>query len=143
LAVSYDKIGNVLVDQGHVPEALKSYQAAHDVFDRLAKADPGNAGWQSDLAVSYSSIGNVLMAQGYLPEALKSYHASHDLLGVAKADPGNAGWQSHLAVSYSNIGDALVAQGQVPEALNPMRRASRSATARPRPILATPTGRAV
>ena len=38
----------------------------------LAKADPGNAGWQRDLSVSYNKIGDVLVAQGNLPEALKS-----------------------------------------------------------------------
>jgi tetratricopeptide (TPR) repeat protein len=107
----------VLVAQGNLSEALKSYQAGLAVG--LAKADPGNAGWQRDLAVSYSNIGDALVAQGHLPEALKSYQASHDIVDrLAKAVPGNAGWQSDLAASYSNIGDALVAQ-----------RASRSATA--------------
>jgi hypothetical protein len=48
---------------------------ATNEFDRLAKSDPGNAGWQRDLSVSYEKIGDVLVAQGNLPEALKSYAA--------------------------------------------------------------------
>jgi len=43
------------------------------IAERLAKTDPGNAGWQCDLAVSYERIGDVRRAQGNLPEALKSY----------------------------------------------------------------------
>ena len=47
------------------------------LFERLAKSDAGNAGWQRDLSVSYNKIGDVLVAQGALGEALKSYRDSH------------------------------------------------------------------
>jgi tetratricopeptide (TPR) repeat protein len=73
LSVSYNKIGDVLVAQGNLPEALKSYRDELAIADRLAKADPGNAGWQRDLSVSYNKLGDVLVALGNLPEALKSY----------------------------------------------------------------------
>ena len=43
--------------------------------DRLAKSDPGNAGWQHDLSVSYEKVGDVQVAQGYLPAALDSSRA--------------------------------------------------------------------
>ena len=69
--MSYNKIGEVLVAQGNLPEALKSYRDGLAIRDRLAKADPGNAGWQRDLSVSYDRVGDVLVAQGNLPEALK------------------------------------------------------------------------
>ena len=99
--MSYDKVGDVLVAQGNLPEALKSYPRRLAISDRLAKADPGNAGWQRDLSVSYDRVGDVLVAQGNLPDALKSYPrrlAISDRL--AKSDPGNAGWQRDLSVSY-------------------------------------------
>ena len=51
--MSYDKVGDVLVAQGNLPEALKSYRDSLAIADRLAKADPGNADWQRDLSVSY------------------------------------------------------------------------------------------
>ena len=48
-------------------------------MDRLAKSDPGNAGWQRDLSVSYNKIGNVQKAQGDLAGALKFYRGQpHD-----------------------------------------------------------------
>jgi hypothetical protein len=63
-------------------------------FDRLAKADPGNAGWQRDLSVSHDKIGDVQFKQGDLTAALTSYQASLAIRDrLAKADPGNAGWQ--------------------------------------------------
>ena len=42
----------------------------------LAKADPGNAGWQRDLSVSHGKIGDVQRAQVDLAAALASYQAS-------------------------------------------------------------------
>jgi hypothetical protein len=42
----------VLVAQGNLPEALKSFRDGLAIRDRLAKADPGNAGWQFDLVIS-------------------------------------------------------------------------------------------
>ena len=118
LSVSYDRIGDVLVAQGNLPEALKSFRDGLAIRDRLARTDPGNAGWQRDLSVSYDRIGDVLVAQGNLPEALKSFR---DQLAIAdrlaRTDPGNAGWQRDLSMSYEKVGDVLVAQGNLPEAL--------------------------
>ena len=122
LSVSYERVGDVLVAQGNLPEALKAFRDCLAIRDRLAKADPGNAGWQRDLSVSYERVGDVLVAQGNLPEALKAFRdglAISDRL--AKADPGNAGWQRDLSVSYNKVGDVLVAQGNLPEALKAFR----------------------
>jgi hypothetical protein len=35
------------------------------MFDRLAKADPGNAGWQRDLIVSYTKLAGAFPGQGW------------------------------------------------------------------------------
>ena len=37
--------------QGNLAGALKSYQNSLAIADRLAKADPNNAGWQHDLGI--------------------------------------------------------------------------------------------
>jgi tetratricopeptide (TPR) repeat protein len=90
--------------QGNLPEALKSYRDSLAIADRLAQADPGDAGWQRDLAVAYNRVGDVLVAQGNLPEARKSYRDSLAIVDrLAKVDPGNAGWQRDLAVSYGRV----------------------------------------
>ena len=107
--------GDYQVNRGALRLALDAYSSGLAIADRLAKADPGNAGWQRDLSVSYSKIGEVLVAQGNLPEALKTYRDSLAIADrLAKADPGNAGWQRDLSVSYAKVGDVLVAQGNSP-----------------------------
>ena len=122
LSVAYDEVGDVLVAQGNLPEALKSFRASHDTLDRLAQADPNNAGWQRDLSISQEKVGNVLVAQGNLPEALTSFRASLAIRErLAQADPGNAQWQRDLSISQEKVGDVLVAQGNLPEALTSFR----------------------
>jgi hypothetical protein len=51
--VSYNKIGDVLVAQGNLAEALKSFRDGLAIRERLAQSDAGNAGWQFDLVVSH------------------------------------------------------------------------------------------
>ncbi len=122
LSVSHNKIGDVLVAQGNLAQALESYRASLAIFERLAGADPGNAGWQRDLSVSHDKIGDVLVAQGNLAQALESYRASLAITErLAGADPGNAGWQRDLSVSHDKIGDVLVAQGNLAQALESYR----------------------
>ena len=118
VALCHDRIGDVQQAQGDLAAALTSYQASLAIAERLAKADPGNAGWQRDLSVSHNNIGDVQQAQGDLAAALTSYQASLAIAErLAKADPGNAGWQRDLSVSQDNIGDVQQAQGDLAAAL--------------------------
>jgi tetratricopeptide (TPR) repeat protein len=117
-AVYLIQAGDMWLTSGNSAAALTSYQASHDIFERLAKADPGNAGWQRDLSVSHNRIGDVQQAQGNLAAALTSYQASLAIRErLAKADPGNAGWQRDVSVSQDNIGDVQQAQGDLAAAL--------------------------
>jgi tetratricopeptide (TPR) repeat protein len=122
LAAGFQEVGHVLVAQGNLTKALKSYRDSLAIMERLAKADPNNADWQRDLSISSRKIGDVLVAQGNLTEALKSYR---DALTIAErlvnADPNNADWQHNLSVSYGKVGNALVAQGNLTEALKSYR----------------------
>ena len=45
-------IGDVQSAQGDLSGALKRYRDGLDIIEKLAKQDPGNAGWQRDLSVS-------------------------------------------------------------------------------------------
>jgi tetratricopeptide repeat protein len=90
----------VQVAQGDLAGALASYRDSLVIRERLAKSDPGNAGWQRDLSVSYNKIGDVQRAQGDLAGALTSYRDSLVLFDrLAKSDHGNTGWQRDLSVS--------------------------------------------
>jgi len=62
--------------QGDLAAALISYQASLDILERLAKADPGNAGWRRDLSASHIKIGDVQQAQGdQLPARPQRWHS--------------------------------------------------------------------
>ncbi len=122
LLVSYDRVGDVLVAQGNLSEALKSFRDGLAIRDRLARADLDNAGCQRDLSISYDRVGEVLVAQGNLPEALQSFRdglAIRDRL--ARADVDSASGQRDLSMSYDRVGDVLMAQGNLPEALKCFR----------------------
>jgi tetratricopeptide (TPR) repeat protein len=100
LAASFDRLGDVQVAQGNLSGALKSYEDALTIANRLAQSDPGNAGWRHDLSVSSEKMGDVHVAQGDLAGALTSYSDSLAIMGrLAQSDPGNAEWQRDLSVS--------------------------------------------
>jgi predicted negative regulator of RcsB-dependent stress response len=121
----FDNVDNdVLVAQGNLPDALAAYKAALAIAERLAKADPENAGWQRDLSVSHEKIGDVLVAQGNLPDALAAYKAALAIAErLAKADPENAGWQRDLAISNERLGDICLQQENPVEARQAFERA--------------------
>jgi tetratricopeptide (TPR) repeat protein len=93
LSVAYDGVGDVLVAQGKLDDALMAYRDGLAIRERFATADRSNTQWQSDLAVSYVRVGDgdpcprcgvpmeihehtsvdTLMRQGKLDEALKAY----------------------------------------------------------------------
>ncbi len=57
LSVSFDRLGDVLVAQGNLPEALRAFPDGLAIRERLARSDPDNAGWQRDVAVSHGKLG--------------------------------------------------------------------------------------
>jgi tetratricopeptide (TPR) repeat protein len=117
-AVLLNEIGDVLVAQGDLSGALESYRASLAIIERLAEADPNNAGWRRDLSVSHNNIGDVLVAQGDLSGALESYRASLAIAErLVETDPNNAGWRRDLSVSYERIGDLEDARGDIVAAI--------------------------
>jgi tetratricopeptide (TPR) repeat protein len=118
LSVAYDEVGDVLVAQGNLPEALRSFRDGLAIAERLAKTEPDNADSQRNLSVVYISIGNTLMAQGNLPAALQSFRDGLAIAErLARVVPNNAGWQRNLSASYGRIGEVLRAQGDLAAAL--------------------------
>ena len=93
-------------------------EATRRALQRLAAADPSNAGWQRDLSVSQEKIGDVLLAQGDLAGALRAFRESLAVRErLAAADPSNAGWQRDLSVSLTQMAQLHERQGDRAEAL--------------------------
>ena len=88
----------MLVAHGNLAEALQSYRASRDIRERLAKSDPGNAGWQRDLAVSYAKIANVSIKAGETAEARQALAAGRAvLLQLLAQHPDHPQWKQDLA----------------------------------------------
>jgi len=118
LSVAYEEIGDVLVAQDKLPEALRAYRDGVVIKEQLAKVEPTNAVRQRDLEVAYGKIGDLLVAQNNVAEALRFYRdglAIRDWL--AKRDLSNAGLQRELASSYDKVGDLLMREGNLDRAL--------------------------
>ncbi|MFZ1093303.1 MAG: hypothetical protein WAN75_29480 [Xanthobacteraceae bacterium] len=70
----------MLVAQGDLTAALQAYRDSLGIRERLAKADPGNAGWQRDLSVSYDSSPHGVagfLSRSALTDGLFSRGSSH------------------------------------------------------------------
>jgi tetratricopeptide (TPR) repeat protein/class 3 adenylate cyclase/tRNA A-37 threonylcarbamoyl transferase component Bud32 len=118
-ATMLSNLGDVLVAQGKLQEALEAYQRDLAISKRLTEQDKTDSGWQGDLAVSYAKVGDVLVAQGKLQEALEAYQQSLTIFKrSAEQDESNTGWQRDLSVSYDRVGDVLLAQGKLQDALD-------------------------
>ncbi len=118
LAVSHDKVGEVLQAEGNLPAAQRSYESALAIRERLAKQDPGNADWQRDLAFGHDRVGEVLRFAGKFPEAQRSFEsaAGHPAERLTRQDPKNAEWQADLATSYDKVGNMQRHEAKLVEA---------------------------
>jgi hypothetical protein len=94
----------VLVAQGNLPEALKSFRDSLAIADRLAKADPGNAGWQHDLAISYGRVATTEAQTGARDQALSAFRRGRDIIAMLRAaSPDNPTLPNDLAWFDSQI----------------------------------------
>jgi hypothetical protein len=88
----------VQVAQGKLADALAAYQARLAIAERLAKSDPGNAGWQRDLAVSYSKLAEMSRRSNEPDKALAALRQGQVIMDrLTKLSPDNAGWKADLA----------------------------------------------
>jgi tetratricopeptide (TPR) repeat protein len=115
-------LGDILIERGDLPGALRSYRDGLSIAQASAGSDSANLDAQRDLSASFDRVGEVQVAQGDLPGALGSYG---DGLSIAKklaqADPANGNWQRDLTVFLDRIGDVQLAQGDLPGALTSYR----------------------
>ncbi len=71
--------------QGNLTDALAAYQAALAIRERLAKADPANAGWQRDVASSYGRVAMVEAQRENRERALAGYRHGREIIKVLRA----------------------------------------------------------
>ena len=122
LSISFNKVGDILKEQGDLDGALRSYRDDLQIAQRLAQADPSSAQAQRDLSVSFDNVGNILKEQGDLDGALRSYKDSLQIRQrLVQADPSSAQAQRDLSISFEKVGNILKEQGDLDGALRSHR----------------------
>jgi tetratricopeptide (TPR) repeat protein len=147
LAVSHERLGDVLVAQGNLADALETFRRGVAVVEQLAAASeapvtaedkreferrganiPDDMRWRDEaletaLSRCHENVAEVLVAQGNLTEALEAFRRGLALRSaLAALDPTNVKRQLDLASSLSRVGDVLMEQGNLPGALEAFRR---------------------
>ncbi len=118
LALRYDQLGDLLLAQGRLEQALAGYRASRAIAVRLAAADADNDDRQRDLALSAVKVGDAHLAQGHFDDALASYHVGLAISErLAAADRTNIRAQHGVLVAQLKIGDVLRLQGELDAAL--------------------------
>jgi tetratricopeptide (TPR) repeat protein len=124
LAWGHHGIGLVLHDTGKPDAALKEYQKAVDIRQKLVEANPAVTGFQSELALSHYNVAHVLLETGKPAEALKEYQKAVDIQQrLADAYPAVLEFQSYLTLSHYDIGWLLAKTGKPAEALQEYQEA--------------------
>lgn len=102
--MSYLRVGEVLLAQGRLDEALKAYRDSLAIRERVAAADRSNTEWQRDLAVTCFHVALVHERQGRLADALAELIKGRGIMAALVAiAPGNAQWKNDLAWCESQI----------------------------------------
>lgn len=100
LAMTFDEIGAQLIPLGKINAARAAYTDGRGLHEDLAKLDPSNAQWQSDLATAYMDAAHMEdegRELGYYRDALKIRTRLTEL------DPTNIQWQMRLVEAHRTI----------------------------------------
>jgi tetratricopeptide (TPR) repeat protein/tRNA A-37 threonylcarbamoyl transferase component Bud32 len=123
LADGHYGMGTVLLETGKPADALKEYQKARDIWQKLADRNPAVIELQLDLAQSHNDIGNLLVRTGKPEKALL---ASHKALAIyqklADANPAVTAFQSYLAITHNLIGRLHAREKRFSEAFVALER---------------------
>ena len=96
-SMAYNNLGLLLVQQGHIEEAMEYYHKA-------IRIDPNNS-------EGLNNLGNAFAAEGQLDQAIENFRKAIQI------NPNNSG-------AHNNLGVVLVAQGRFDEAIEDFRQAT-------------------
>ena len=86
------------LEQADLAGALASYRGAVAILERLAKSDPSNVGWQSNLVENYAKLADVYRESNDPNDALAALERGQGIMTrLVKLSPENAGWKRVLA----------------------------------------------
>jgi tetratricopeptide (TPR) repeat protein len=112
-AKALERIGSVRLDQGHLPAALASYQAALKIAAKLADSEPVDTPRQIAYARIWAFIGLTHWRQGRLDAAQQDFESARTILQRAQTQaPNDLKLAFQLAIIDNDIGHVFEAHGQ-------------------------------
>jgi eukaryotic-like serine/threonine-protein kinase len=116
-AKALEKIGSVRTDQGHLAEAMESYQAARRLAATLAQAAPTNTQRQLAYAREWTWIGVTDWSRGKLEAAAHDFESARQIVARAQVhDPNDLPLRFESVMLDNNVGHVLEAQDRIDEA---------------------------
>jgi len=117
-AKALEKIGNVRVDQGHLPAALEAYGASLKLISASASAAPRDIDLQLAHAQTVAFIGKAHWTQGDLDAAERDFRSADSILArVEKAGAAGPEFMLQMQSVEINLGHILESRGRLDEAL--------------------------
>jgi hypothetical protein len=106
LALTFDKIGKTLNYLGKLSPARDAYTDGQGLHEDLAKLNPANTQWQSDLGTVYLDIADVenRRQSKFQGQALAHYQDALKIrTQLLEREPANIQWQVNLVESHHKI----------------------------------------
>jgi len=107
------KIGGVRQDQGNIPAALESFEAASALAKQMLQRAPEDVARQAEYANSLTWIGAAYWFQGNLDKAKANFEtASRKLREAVAAKPTDSDLSLRLSSALTNTGRVLELKGE-------------------------------
>jgi tetratricopeptide (TPR) repeat protein len=117
LWISYQRIGDILLDQGENERAMDNFERFHKGAEEAAVLDPDQGQWQRFLANSDIKLGDGFIAEGRFREALERQDEALKIYALLTSkDKTRATWQRNLALVHQRRGVTLLAMKNIPAA---------------------------
>ena len=111
MALANDRIGDVLLLQGHPREALERFRTSLGFREAIAAAKPGDRPARRAVVLSHLRIGKAASDEASLRKALSMAE------GLAKLEPDNARYARDVAMAWERLGSLQHETGKPREAL--------------------------
>lgn len=136
LGAAHLGLARIAAEVGARDEAVREYEQARDLFDRLARERPGETKPRLRLAEVHEGLGRLAAAESRMADAESAYRVAVDLAGpVARDHPQDVEAQALLAQGLNDAGrvEAALDRGDRAEASLREALALRERVARDRP----------
>jgi tetratricopeptide (TPR) repeat protein len=117
-------LSNISYAIGNSEQALATAVNAVEIAERLARRDPNNVNWLTNLRISYNRVAESYEMQGSLKTAMTEYLKAQAIAErLLRLDLTNTDWQRDLAFSYFRVGGIYKMQSNYERALIEFRKA--------------------